>query len=117
MPASRTARRIDDPGLQPERTSLSWFRTFFVVIIVAVVLFRAAFYNNSYALSCAAAALLFSNITVYVYACKRRLMDIKNKLSSGCSVTTKSLLSFSIVLSALVYAGIKVSRIFQLVSL
>lgn len=27
MPDSRKARRIADPWLQPERTSLAWFRT------------------------------------------------------------------------------------------
>ncbi len=61
MPYSRRERRIDDSGLQPERTSLSWFRTLFVIIAVSILFFRLGLEKQNVILIAGSAVLLLSN--------------------------------------------------------
>lgn len=105
MPYSRIARRLDDPGLQPERTSLSWSRTSFVIIGVSILFFRLGMNKRDATLITGSIVLLLSNFGIYIYAYKRNLLNTKNAtLTSNSSVIVKRIMCFAIVFSAFVFS-------------
>jgi len=105
MPSSRIARRHDDPGLQPERTSLSWYRTLFLIVGVSMLFLRLGFIKNDLILVAGSIILLLCNIGVCIYAYKRNLFDVKSTvLTSYGSVIVKKMICFAVIFSALVFA-------------
>ena len=105
MPSSRIARRYDDPGLQPERTSLSWYRTLFLIVGVSMLFLRLGFVKNDLILVAGSIILLLCNIGVCIYAYQRNLFDVKSTvLTSYGSVIVKKMICFAIIFSALVFA-------------
>ncbi|MEJ6077981.1 DUF202 domain-containing protein [Vibrio sp. 1-Bac 57] len=105
MPFSRISRRHDDPGLQPERTSLSWYRTLFLIIGVSMLFLRLGFIKNDLILVAGSIILLLCNIGVCIYAYKRNLFDERSTvLTSYGSVIVKKMICFAIIFSALVFA-------------
>ncbi|MBB1272457.1 DUF202 domain-containing protein [Psychromonas sp. SR45-3] len=105
MPSSRIARRHDDPGLQPERTSLSWYRTLFLIVGVSMLFLRLGFVKNDLILVAGSIILLLCNIGVCIYAYQRNLFDVKSTvLTSYGSVIVKKMICFAIIFSALVFA-------------
>lgn len=104
MPSKRITRRHDDPGLQPERTSLSWYRTLFLIVGVSMLFLRLGLVKDDLILIAGSVMLLLSNIGICVYAYQRNLVDINNaKLTSYGSVIVKQIICFAIIFSALIF--------------
>ncbi|MDU3068511.1 MAG: DUF202 domain-containing protein [Escherichia coli] len=98
MPDSRKARRIADPGLQPERTSLAWFRT----MLGYGALMALAIKHNWHQ-----AGMLFW------YTRNRNLMDVTNSdFSQFHVVRDKFLISLAVLSLAILFA---VTHIHQLI--
>jgi len=105
MPSNRKARRIDDPGLQPERTALSWQRTLFLLVGVSMLFFRLGYIKDDVILIAGSIVLLLSNLGLCAYVYKRNLFDLKNSiLTSKGSIVIKQLICFAIIFSALLFA-------------
>jgi len=115
MPDKRIARRLNDPGLQPERTSLSWLRTFFVLSGIILIFFRLGLVEDDPILLTGSIILLFSTCSTYAYAYKRSLMDTEfTQLTSKGAVMIKQIIALSVLCSALIFA---VSGIFDLITI
>lgn len=105
MPSNRIIRRSSDRGLQPERTSLSWYRTLFLIVGVSLLFFRLGIVKHDIILIIASVVLLLSNLGICAYAYKRNLLDINNVMvASFGSVLIKKLICFAIIFSAASFA-------------
>lgn len=95
-------RRPRDPGLQPERTALSWQRTAFCVLILALAASRGGFSRGDVlvaGLGSFAAGLALVLVVILYYRQKKTVMD--EELTTRSSVQIKRLLSLILSLIAL----------------
>ena len=114
MSYNRITRRTDDTGLQPERTSLSWFRTSFVIIGVSALFFQLGMNNQDVILIIGSIVLLLCNLGAYAYVYKRNLLDTNNiKLTSSGSIIVKRIICFSIIFSASIFSISNLVSIFN----
>ncbi|AID27599.1 DUF202 domain-containing protein [Salmonella bongori] len=79
------AHNIRDPGLQPERTELSWRRTAFSMLVPALLALRGWFYYGDWPY--AAAGLLLLSCALLILVDQR----CKNQLYVSFSVVGSSL--------------------------
>ncbi|WP_182058233.1 DUF202 domain-containing protein [Pantoea sp. ME81] len=64
-----------DPGLQPERTAISWSRTLYLMLVVAALYLKSALHNGSVLLNIGA-GLLFIASSITLVMRERRLIFV-----------------------------------------
>jgi len=94
--------RARDPGLQPERTALSWHRTAFSSLVLALVTTRAGFSQGDFMLTVLGSiATLFSLFLVFISLRRQRVMRYDIELTSRKAVVSKRLICLALGLNAL----------------
>ncbi len=107
-------RREKDIGLQPERTTLSWLRTVFVVLITALLVIRVGYSNKNGYVFFAGIELLFFTASIYVlslFRMKKFVFD--TELTTKNAVWVKRYVAFMVFLSALLIAFSCVTNIYN----
>ncbi|MGK0705632.1 DUF202 domain-containing protein [Yokenella regensburgei] len=105
MPDSRKARRNSDPGLQPERTSLAWFRTLlgYGALMALAIKHNWHRFGSPFWISIIILALVA--IILWRYTRQRNLMDVsRSDFSQPRAVRDKFMISLAVLSLALLFA-------------
>ena len=103
MPAEPDNSR--DPGLQPERTSMAWSRTLFVLLVLMSAFSRHFFRAYGLFWLICMAIVTMTLIGVYIFAWQRRNHSAEQSaLLSYSSVAMKRWLTFAVLFSSLTFA-------------
>jgi len=113
MPDSRKARRIADPGLQPERTSLAWFRTLLGYGALMALAVKHNWHQAGFLFWISLAVLAVVAIILWRYTLSRNLMDVAHSdFSQTRVVRDKFMISLAVLSLAILFA---VTHIRQLI--
>lgn len=103
-----------DPGLQPERTSMSWLRTHMLILGVGVLLTRMGKHSDNLLLLINGVVLLICALIGLYYSRKRFTQLLKyDEAVEERDIRAKKMLSVLIVISALIYATTSLTRFLQ----
>ncbi|HAI2044960.1 TPA: DUF202 domain-containing protein, partial [Escherichia coli] len=98
MPDSRKARRIADPGLQPERTSLAWFRTMLGYGALMALAIKHNWHQAGMLFWISIGILTIVALILWHYTRNRNLMDVTNSdFSQFHVVRDKFLISLAVL--------------------
>ncbi|MEA1062849.1 DUF202 domain-containing protein [Erwinia sp. HR93] len=115
MADSRRARRLADPGLQPERTSLAWLRTLMGYGALLALALRHAWYQAGALFWVSVVILALVVPLVYSYARQRNLMDIViEDFALPRVVRAKLLIALAVLFLALLFAVSHIQRLILL---
>lgn len=113
MPDNRKARREADPGLQPERTSLAWFRTLLGYGALMALALKHNWHQAGGLFWLSIVVLTVVAIILWQYTRNRNVMDItQSDFIQPRAVRDKFLISLAVLSLALLFA---VTHIRQLV--
>ncbi|MFP5597133.1 DUF202 domain-containing protein [Kluyvera sp. 142486] len=113
MPDSRKARRQADPGLQPERTSLAWFRTLLGYGALMALALKHNWHQTGGLFWLSIVVLAIVAIILWQYTRNRNVMDItQSDFIQPRAVRDKFLISLAVLSLALLFA---VTHIRQLI--
>ncbi|WP_313825735.1 DUF202 domain-containing protein [Leclercia sp.] len=106
MADSRKARRLADPGLQPERTSLAWLRTLFGYGALMVLAVRHNWQQAGPLFWVALGVLAMVALILWQYTRNRARMDVSlYDFSASRPVHIKFLISLAVFSLALLFAA------------
>ncbi|WP_213199797.1 DUF202 domain-containing protein [Citrobacter koseri] len=113
MPDSRKARRQVDPGLQPERTSLAWFRTLLGYGALMALALKHNWHQAGFLFWVSIGVLAIVALILCRYTRSRNLMDVAHSdFSESRAVRDKFLISLAVLSLAILFA---VTHIRQLI--
>ncbi|GGD36788.1 DUF202 domain-containing protein [Franconibacter pulveris 1160] len=117
MADSRRARRIADPGLQPERTSLAWFRTFLGYGALLMLALRHSWQQAGMLFWAAIAAGFIVAGVLYGYARQRNVMDTaRSDFLTPAAAHAKLLIALAVCMLALLFAVVHLGQLVMLIS-
>ncbi|EPU1044340.1 DUF202 domain-containing protein [Raoultella ornithinolytica] len=94
--------RPRDPGLQQERTALSWQRTTFCVLLLALAAMRGGFSRGEMAVvALGGVAAALAVVLMVVSYCRQKQAVMERELTTHASLLIKRLLSIILSLVAL----------------
>lgn len=112
MPDSRRARRANDPGMQPERTSLAWFRTLLGYGVLVALTVKHRGYHDGATFCISLTILVMVMVILWGYTRNRHLMDVaRSDFSQPCTVRDKLLISLGVFFLALLFAATHIQKI------
>ncbi len=106
MADDRKARRVADPGLQPERTSLAWLRTFFGYIALLAFAVKHNWQHSGVTFWISLVVLLLVGGMLWRYTRNRTLMDVESSDLARPGVIRDKLLIALAVLSLSLLFGL-----------
>ena len=113
MPDSRKARRQSDPGLQPERTSLAWFRTLLGYGALMALAIKHNWHQAGGLFWASVGVLAIVAIILWRYTRNRNVMDVtRSDFMQARAVRDKFLIAFAVLSLAILFA---VTHIKQLI--
>lgn len=115
MADSRKARRLADPGLQPERTSLAWLRTLFGYGALIALAIKHNWQQSGAPFWISLAVLALVATILWRYTRSRNLMDTgQSDFMQPTALRDKFLIALAVLSLALLFA---VTHVRQLISL
>lgn len=104
MADDRKARREADPGLQPERTSLAWLRTFFGYIALLAFAVRHNWQHSGITFWLSLVVLLLVGAMLWRYTRNRTLMNVESSdfVKPG-AIRDKLLIALAVLSLALLF--------------
>lgn len=113
MPDSRRARRVSDPGLQPERTALAWFRTLLGYGALLALALRHSWYRAGVPFWTSLAVMMVVAFILWRYTLNRNIMDVTRcDFDEPRAVRDKFLIALAVLSLALLFA---ISHLRQLI--
>ena len=106
MPDSRKSRRISDPGLQPERTSLAWFRTLLGYGALMALAIKHSWHRAGLPFWLSIGVLAIVAVILWGYYTRRRhLMDVDDSdFLQPRAVRDKFLIALAVLSLAFLFA-------------
>ncbi|MGL4723806.1 MAG: DUF202 domain-containing protein [Scandinavium sp.] len=105
MPENPRARRESDPGLQPERTSLAWFRTLLGYGALMALALKHNWHRAGTPFWLSVAVLMVVGFILWTYTRRRNLMDVAvPDFSQSQTVRDKFMIALAVLALALLFA-------------
>lgn len=105
MPGSRRARRVADPGLQPERTSLAWLRTLLGYAALIALAIKHNWHRSGLPFWISLGVLALVAVILWRYTRSRNIMDVNcGDFVQSKAVRDKFLIALAVLSLALLFA-------------